>query len=159
MHLNRATLIGNLGADPEIRTFDNGDKVANFSLATSDRWKDRNTGEQRERTEWHRVIVFGKLVEVVEQYVRKGDKLLVEGNIRTRKWQDQSGQDRYTTEIVLTGFDSKLIMLGSPNGGSGRAEGQRDAYGDLPGARPPADDTPPRDHPPAGSGFDDEIPF
>lgn len=156
MHLNRATLIGNLGGDPEIRTFDSGDKVANFSLATSDRWKDRNTGEQKERTEWHRVAVFGKLVDVIEQYVRKGDKVLVEGAIRTRKWQDQSGQDRYSTEIVLTGFDSKLIMLGSPGSGNGKTDGQREAYGDMPGASSP----PPRDDaPPAGGGFDDEIPF
>ncbi|MAM60829.1 single-stranded DNA-binding protein [Maritimibacter sp. UBA3975] len=157
MHMNRATLIGNLGKDPEVRTFDNGDRVANFSLATSDRWKDRNTGEQKERTEWHRVSVFGKLVDVIEQYVRKGDKILVEGAIRTRKWQDQTGQDRYSTEIVLTGFDSKLIMLRSPTGGSGKADGQREAYGDLPGASgPPPND----DAPPAGSGgFDDEIPF
>ena len=108
--LNKVTLIGNIGADPEFRTFDNGDRVANLSLATSERWKDKNSGEKKEKTEWHRVVVFGKLVEIIESYVKKGSKLYLEGQIETRSWE-QDGQKKYSTEIVLRGFNSKLVML------------------------------------------------
>lgn len=111
--MNRATLVGRVGADPEIRNTNGGGKVANFRIATSERWRDKNSGERKEKTEWHSIVVWGDgLVGIVEQYVNKGDQLLVEGQIQTRKWQDQNGNDRYTTEIVLNGFGSKLMMLG-----------------------------------------------
>ena len=110
--LNKCTFIGNLGDDPEIRTFQNGDKVANLRLAVSETWKDKNTGEKREHTEWISVAVFGGLVRVCENYLSKGSKVYIEGQMKTRKWQDQSGNDRYSTEIVLQGFGSRLIMLG-----------------------------------------------
>ncbi len=104
--LNKVMLVGNLGADPEIRSFQNGGKVANLRIATSETWKDRNTGERQERTEWHTVAIFSEgLVGVVERFLRKGSKVYLEGKLQTRKWQDQSGQDRYSTEVVLQGFD------------------------------------------------------
>lgn len=119
--VNKVILIGNLGRDPEVRSFQNGGKVCNLRIATSDTWKDRNTGERRERTEWHSVAVFSEgLVRVCEQYLRKGSKIYIEGKLQTRKWQDQSGQDRYSTEVVLQGFDATLVMLdGRSDGGSG----------------------------------------
>jgi single-strand DNA-binding protein len=116
--LNKVTLIGNLGADPEIRSFQNGGKVANLRLATSENWKDRNTGERRERTEWHTVAVFSEgLVNVCESYLRKGSKVYIEGQLQTRKWQDQSGNDRYSTEVVLQGYGGTLTMLDGRNDG------------------------------------------
>ena len=118
--VNKVIILGNLGADPEIRTFGNGGKVANLRIATSERWRDKNTGENREKTEWHTVAIFSEgLVRVVEQYLKKGSSVYIEGKLQTRKWQDQSGNDRYSTEIVLQGFDSKLVMLGSNQGGGG----------------------------------------
>lgn len=117
--VNKVILIGNVGVDPDIRYFPNGDAVANVSLATSETWKDKNTGEPQERTEWHRVVCRGKLAEIVKQYVHKGSKLYVEGSLRTRKWQTQDGQDRYTTEVVVAGPNSEMIFLDSrPGGGS-----------------------------------------
>lgn len=110
--LNKATLIGNVGSDPEVKTMPSGDKVANLSLATSERWKDKSTGERKEKTEWHRVVVFGKLADVVESYVKKGSKLYIEGKIQTRKWE-KDGVDRYSTEIVLQGFGGTMVMLDS----------------------------------------------
>ncbi|WP_371171108.1 single-stranded DNA-binding protein [Aliiroseovarius sp. 2305UL8-7] len=152
--LNKVMLIGNLGADPEVRNFQNGGKVCNLRIATSETWKDRNTGERRERTEWHSVAVFSEgLVRVCEQYLRKGSKVFVEGKLQTRKWQDQSGNDRYSTEVVLQGFGSTLTMLdgrgeGGGQGGGSYGGGNQGGYG---GGDPgPA---------PAGGGFDDEIPF
>lgn len=130
--LNRASLFGRLGKDPEIRTMTNGDKVASFSLATGEQWKDRATGEKRERTEWHNVVVYGPLVQTVEKWLKKGRRVFVEGAIRTRKWQDQSGQDRWTTEIVLSGFTARMQLIDFESGG-GAARGREDAYGDLPG--------------------------
>jgi single-strand DNA-binding protein len=122
--VNKVILVGNLGADPEVRSFQNGGKVANIRIATSENWKDRNSGERKERTEWHNVAVFSEgLVGVVERFLRKGSKVYVEGQLRTRKWQDQSGQDRYTTEVVLQGFDAKLVMLDGPQGGAGGGGG------------------------------------
>jgi single-strand DNA-binding protein len=124
--VNKVILVGNLGADPEVRSFQNGGKVANIRIATSENWKDRNSGERKERTEWHNVAVFSEgLVGVVERFLRKGSKVYVEGQLRTRKWQDQSGQDRYTTEVVLQGFDAKLVMLDGPQGGAGGGGGTR----------------------------------
>ena len=123
--LNKVMLIGNLGADPEIRSFQNGGKVANLRIATSETWKDRNTGERQERTEWHTVAIFSEgLVGVVERFLRKGSKVYIEGQLQTRKWQDQSGNDRYTTEVVLQGLGSVLTMLdGAPGGGGGQGGG------------------------------------
>jgi single-strand DNA-binding protein len=119
--LNKVSLIGNLGRDPEVRSFQNGGKVCNLRIATSENWKDRNTGERREKTEWHSVAIFSEgLVRVAEQYLRKGSKIYLEGKLQTRKWQDQSGNDRYSTEVVLQGFDAKLVMLDTRQGdGSG----------------------------------------
>ncbi|WP_340588808.1 single-stranded DNA-binding protein [Erythrobacter alti] len=122
--LNKVMLIGNLGADPEIRSFQNGGKVANLRIATSETWKDRD-GQRQERTEWHTVAIFSEgLVNVVENYLKKGSKVFVEGQLQTRKWQDQNGQDRYSTEVVLRGFNGTLTMLdGAPGGGGSRGGG------------------------------------
>ena len=119
--VNKVILIGNLGRDPEVRSFQNGGKVCNLRIATSENWKDRTTGERRERTEWHSVAIFNEgLVRVAEQFLRKGSKVYIEGQLQTRKWQDQSGQDRYSTEVVLQGFGSTLTMLdGRGEGGGG----------------------------------------
>lgn len=123
--LNKVQVLGNLGQDPEIRSFPNGGRVANLSIATSETWKDKNTGEKKERTEWHRVAVFvDGLVGVIEQYVKKGSKVYIEGQLETRKWQDQSGADRYSTEIVLRPYSGQLILLGGNQGG-----GQQDRGG------------------------------
>jgi len=123
--VNKVILIGNLGRDPEVRSFQNGGKVCNLRIATSENWKDRNTGERRERTEWHSVAIFTEgLVRVAEQYLRKGSKVYIEGQLQTRKWQDQSGQDKYSTEVVLQGFGSTLTMLdGRGEGGGGQGGG------------------------------------
>ncbi|MBI1492339.1 single-stranded DNA-binding protein [Halocynthiibacter styelae] len=128
--LNKVMLIGNLGADPEVRSFNNGGKVCNLRIATSEAWKDRNTGERREKTEWHTVSVFSEgLVRVCEQYLRKGSKVFVEGQLQTRKWQDQSGNDRYSTEVVLQGFGGTLTMLDGRGEGGGQGGGSRGGYG------------------------------
>lgn len=118
--VNKVILIGNLGRDPEVRSFPNGGKVVNLRIATSERWRDRNTGENRERTEWHSVAIFNEaLARVAEQYLRKGSKVYIEGQLETRKWQDQSGQDRYSTEVVLRPYRSELTMLDGREGASG----------------------------------------
>lgn len=117
--VNKVIIIGNLGRDPEVRTFQNGGKVCNLNIATSETWKDKNTGERKEKTEWHIVAIFNEgLVRIAEQYLRKGSKVYLEGQLQTRKWQDQSGADRYSTEVVLQGFNGTLTMLDAPNGGS-----------------------------------------
>lgn len=127
--LNKVMIIGNLGADPEIRTFGNGGKVCNLRIATSESWKDKNTGEKRERTEWHTVAIFSEgLVRVCEQYLKKGSKVYIEGALQTRKWQDQSGNDRYSTEVTLQGFSGTLVMLdgkgqGDSQGGNASPQG------------------------------------
>ena len=128
--VNKVILIGNLGRDPEVRSFQNGGKVCNLRIATSETWKDRNTGERKEKTEWHSVAIFNEgLVRVAEQYLRKGSKVYIEGQLQTRKWQDQSGQDRYSTEVVLQGFGSTLTMLdGRDGGGSGGGFGGGGGY-------------------------------
>ena len=158
--VNKVILIGNLGRDPEVRTFQNGGKVCNLRIATSETWKDRNTGERRERTEWHSVAIFSEpLARVAEQYLKKGSKVYIEGQLETRKWQDQSGQDRYSTEVVLRPFKSELTMLdgrgegGGSTGGGGYGGGydngpQDDRYDDRGGSSAPSS----RD-------MDDEIPF
>ncbi|MBV0891573.1 single-stranded DNA-binding protein [Paracoccus sp. Z118] len=134
--VNKVILIGNLGQDPEIRTFQNGGKIANLRIATSETWKDRNSGERRERTEWHTVVIHSEpLVRVAEQYLKKGMKIYVEGQLETRKWQDQSGTDRYSTEVALRPFRSELTMLDSRGGGSGGGGqgGYNEGYGDYGG--------------------------
>jgi single-strand DNA-binding protein len=153
--INRATLLGNIGQDPEIRRTQDGRPIATLSIATSETWRDKESGERKERTQWHRIVVFNEaLCKVVEQYVKKGSKLLVEGMIETRKWQDQAGADRYTTEIVLRAFDARLVLLGDRK----------------PGGPPPNDDadrTSARPLPARNSGgissgasnLDDDIPF
>ncbi len=148
--VNKVILIGNLGADPEVRTFQNGGKVCNLRIATSETWRDKQTGENRERTEWHRVAIYDEqLASVAERFLQKGRKVYLEGQLETRKWQDQSGQDRYSTEVVLRRFRSSLTLLDSrgDSDGGGGGGGQQD--GGL-------DD---RGGPGGGSGTDDVIPF
>ncbi len=153
--VNKVIILGNLGRDPEVRTFQNGGKVCNLRIATSETWKDKNTGERREKTEWHSVAIFQEgLVRVCEQYLRKGSKVYIEGQLQTRKWQDQSGADRYSTEIVLQGFNGSLVMLdsrGEGGGGGGGYGGDQGGYGGGDPGPAPAQG--------GGSDFDDEIPF
>lgn len=126
--VNKVILIGNVGADPEIRRTQDGRPIANLRIATSESWRDKNSGERREKTEWHTVVVFNEgLCKVIEQYVKKGSKVYIEGALQTRKWQDQNGQDRYSTEVVLQGFNSTLTLLDSRDGGRGGNSGD---YGD-----------------------------
>ena len=169
--VNKVILIGNLGRDPEVRSFQNGGKVCNLRIATSETWRDKNSGERRERTEWHSVAIFSEpLARVAEQYLRKGSKVYIEGQLETRKWQDQSGQDRYSTEVVLRPYRSELTMLDGRNDGAGGGGGgygggsdfgggysdDRGGYGGGSsfggggGGNQPA---------PAGGDLDDEIPF
>lgn len=146
--LNQCQFIGNLGADPECRTFQNGNKVCNLRIAVSERWKDKTSGEKREKTEWVSVSIFQEgLIRIAEQYLKKGSKVFVSGKLQTRKWQDQSGQDRYSTEVVLQGIGSTLTMLdGKPSDGGGSGDqggyggGQQGGYG-------------------GGSDMGDEVPF
>jgi single-strand DNA-binding protein len=128
--VNKVILIGNLGRDPEVRSFQNGGKVCNLRIATSETWKDRNTGERREKTEWHSVAIFQEgLVRIAEQYLKKGSKVYIEGQLQTRKWQDQSGADRYSTEVVLQGFGGTLTMLDGPGGAGSGGGGGGGGYG------------------------------
>lgn len=152
--VNKVIILGNLGADPEIRTFQNGGKVANLRIATSETWRDKASGEKKERTEWHKVAVFSEgLVRVCEQYLKKGAKVYIEGQLQTRKWQDPaSGQDRFQTEIVLQGFNATLTMLdgrsGGQSGGDFASSAQNDNFGGQSSSSLPGP-----------SDFDDEIPF
>jgi single-strand DNA-binding protein len=165
--VNKVILIGNLGADPEIRRTQDGRPVANLRLATSDSWKDKATGERKEKTEWHRVVIFNEnLCRIAEQYLKKGSKVYIEGALQTRKWQDQSGQDRYSTEVVLQGFRGELTLLdraGNAAGGGGGGGGDfggDDASGEFGSSGPTR-----RVAAAAGAGrgargdMDDEIPF
>lgn len=128
--VNKVIIVGNLGRDPESRSFQNGGKVVNLRIATSESWKDRNSGERKEKTEWHSVAIFNEgLANVAEKYLRKGSKVYIEGQLQTRKWQDQQGQDKYSTEVVLQGFNSVLVMLDGPGGGQGGG-GSRGGGGD-----------------------------
>ncbi len=158
--VNKVILVGNLGRDPEIRSTQDGTRVANLSLATSENWRDKNTGERRERTEWHRVVIFNeRLVEVAEKYLRKGSKIYIEGQLQTRKWQDQSGQDRYSTEVVLNRFRGELTMLESRRDAEARGAGD---YGGAPSGGASSGGTESGGGGPAPSGggdLDDEIPF
>lgn len=159
--LNKVMIIGNLGADPEVRTFGNGGRVCNLRIATSESWRDKNTGERREKTEWHTVAIFSEgLVKICEQYLKKGSKVYVEGALQTRKWQDQSGNDRYSTEVVLQGFNGTLTMLDGRSGGSndgnygqgggGQDSGYGNQGGNQGGGQAPAS---------SNNDMDDEIPF
>ena len=152
--VNKVILVGNLGRDPEVRSFQNGGRVCNLAVATSERWRDKNSGENREKTEWHRVAIYSDpLIRVAEQYLRKGSKVYLEGQLETRKWQDQSGQDRYTTEIALRPYRSELTMLDGrgDGGGMGGGGGPREMGGERGGGMGGGPDT--------GGGLDDDIPF
>jgi single-strand DNA-binding protein len=155
--VNKVILVGNLGRDPEIRSTQDGSKVANLSLATSETWRDRNSGERRERTEWHRVVIFNdKLCEVVERYLKKGSKVYIEGQLQTRKWTDKDGQDRYSTEVVLQRFRGELTMLdGRQDGGGGGGYGDDGGPGGGYGGGSSGGGS----GGPAGGDLDDEIPF
>ncbi len=164
--VNKVILIGNLGADPDVRYMPSGDAVANIRIATSESWKDRNTGEKQERTEWHHVVFFGKIAEVVKQYLRKGSKVYVEGKLRTRKWQGQDGQDRYTTEVVvdITGTMQMLDSRQDQGGGSSVPFDDESASQSRPASRPqaPAASVPSSPAPAAyhsGGDLNDDIPF
>jgi len=152
--VNKVILVGNLGADPEIRSLQDGRPVCNLRLATSESWRDKSSGERKERTEWHRVVIFNEgLCRIAEQYLKKGAKIYIEGQIQTRKWQDQSGQDRYSTEIVLQGFNSTLTMLDSRNSGGGGG-------GDFGGSSGGYDQSSSGGNGGGGNApIDDEIPF
>lgn len=176
--VNKVILVGNLGADPEIRRMQDGRPVANLRVATTESWRDRNTGERRERTEWHRVVIFSEgLAKVVEQYLKKGSRVYVEGQLQTRKWQDQQGQDRYSTEVVIQGFSGQLVMLDKAGGGSmgagdfaddggasdyGSYGGSQGSYGGSQRSSTPAP-APARQPAMAGGGprddMNDEVPF
>ncbi len=157
--LNQATLIGNVGNDPEIRNLPNGGKVANFSLATSEKWKDKNTGETKERTEWHRIVVWNEgLIGVIERYVEKGHKLMVQGQIQTEKYE-KDGQDRYATKIVLTGFDAKLVMLSGGQGGNRDPNDNASRPGNSASSGRPQSNAPAFEPGGMGGGFDADIPF
>lgn len=148
--VNKVILIGNLGADPEVRSMADGRPVVNLRIATSESWRDRNSGERRERTEWHRVVIFSEgLARIAEQYLKKGSKVYIEGQLQTRKWEDQSGQERYSTEVVLQGFNSALTML------DGRGENEGGFSG------PRQSESRPQQSAPAfeSGGMDDDIPF
>ena len=171
--VNKVILIGNLGQDPEIRYMPNGGAVANLTLATSESWRDKQTGEMREKTEWHRVVIFGKLAEVAGEYLKKGSQVYIEGSLQTRKWQDQSGQDRYTTEVVVN-IGGSMQMLGG-RGGDAPSQGQSGGQGGwgqpqqpqaaqqfsgggaAPARSPARSPAPQTNEPPMD--FDDDIPF
>ncbi|WP_051117953.1 single-stranded DNA-binding protein [Vibrio campbellii] len=173
--INKVILVGNLGNDPEIRYMPNGGAVANITIATSESWRDKATGEQREKTEWHRVVLFGKLAEVAGEYLRKGSQVYVEGQLQTRKWQDQSGQDRYSTEVVVQGFNGVMQMLGgraqggAPMGGGQSQQQQQGGWGqpqqpaqqqyNAPQQQQQAPQQPQQQYNEPPMDFDDDIPF
>jgi single-strand DNA-binding protein len=182
--VNKVILVGNLGTDPEVRYMPSGDPVATLSVATSEVWRDKNSGEPQERTEWHRVVIFGKVAEIAKQYLQKGRKVYVEGKLRTRKWQTQEGQDRWTTEVVITPFEGELQFIDSRGGGTASYDGGSDygspqstapgrqqgnwasspttsgqssgpaSGGGMPASSPDGESAPAADAP-----FDDDIPF
>ncbi len=170
--INKVILIGNLGNDPEVRYMPSGGAVANLTLATSESWRDKTTGEQREKTEWHKVAVFGKLAEIAGEYLRKGSQVYIEGQLQTRKWQDQSGQDRYTTEVVVQGFNGVMQMLGARQQGAPAVGGQAPQQGGwgqpqqpVQQAQAPRQQAAPAQQPAQSQyneppmDFDDDIPF
>ena len=162
--VNKVILVGNLGKDPEIRRTQDGRPIANLSVATSESWRDKTTGERREKTEWHRVVIFNEgLCKIVEQYLKKGSKVYLEGALQTRKWQDKEGQDRFSTEVVLQGFNSQLTMLDTRGGGGAGASDSSDS--DFGSSGPSSGSSAARERKPAMAGagkrddMDDEIPF
>ena len=161
--VNKVILIGNLGADPEIRRTQDGRPIANLRVATSENWRDKATGERKEKTEWHRVVIFNEgLCKIAEQYLKKGAKVYLEGALQTRKWQDQSGQERYSTEVVLQGFNSQLTMLDRAGGGGGGGDfGSDESSGGDFGSSGPSAPRKPAMASAGGKGgdMDDEIPF
>ncbi len=168
--VNKVILVGNLGQDPEVRYMPSGGAVANITIATSESWRDKATGEQREKTEWHRVALFGKLAEVAGEYLRKGSQVYIEGQLQTRKWQDQNGQERFTTEVVVQGFNGVMQMLGGrQQQGGGMNQGQPQQQGGWGQPQQPARQSqPPQQQAPQQSqpqyneppmDFDDDIPF
>lgn len=161
--VNKVILVGNLGRDPEVRSFPNGGKVCNLRIATSETWRDRNTGERKERTEWHSVAIFNEnLAKIAEQYLKKGSKVYIEGQLETRKWQDQSGADRYTTEVVLRPYRGELTLLDGRDGGGAGGGGYDDDRGGYGGGSGGYGSGPGGPGGSAGGGrpdLDDEIPF
>jgi single-strand DNA-binding protein len=159
--VNKVILIGNLGADPEIKRTQDGRPIANLRIATSDTWRDKATGERKEKTEWHRVVIFSEgLCKIAEQYLKKGSKVYIEGQLQTRKWTDQQGVEKYSTEVVLQNFNSTLTMLEGRGGGGGGSFGSDDGGGDFGSSGPSS--APPRRVAAAGarnSDMDDDIPF
>ena len=154
--VNKVILVGNLGKDPEIRTLNSGERVANLSLATSETWRDKSTGERKEKTEWHRVVIFNEnLVKVAENYLRKGAKVYIEGSLQTRKWSDQSGQEKFSTEVVLQKFRGELTMLDGRGGDAEQGEGG--SYGGGFSSGPRQSSSAPRED--FSANLDDEIPF
>ncbi|MDI1263764.1 MAG: single-stranded DNA-binding protein [bacterium] len=161
--VNKVILVGNLGKDPEIRRTQDGRPIANLSIATSETWRDKNTGERKEKTEWHRVVIFNEgLCKVAEQYLKKGAKVYIEGALQTRKWTDQSGVEKYSTEVVLQGFNSTMTMLDGRSGGGGGSFGGDDSGSDF-GSSGPVSSAPRRAVAAGGGGrnndMDDDIPF
>ncbi len=159
--VNKVILIGNLGQDPEVRYMPNGGAVTNITLATSESWRDKQTGEMKEKTEWHRVVIFGKLAEIAGEYLKKGSQVYIEGSLQTRKWQDQSGQERYTTEVVVN-IGGSMQMLGGRSGGWGQPQQPQQSQQFSGGGNPrpaqqPAAAAPQSNEPPMD--FDDDIPF
>ena len=144
--VNKVILVGNLGANPDIRQLNNGDPVANLRIATSESWKDKQTGERKEKSEWHNVVMFGAIAGVAESYLRKGSKVYIEGQLQTRKWQDRDGNDRYSTEVVVQGFRGALVMLDGKGGSPGEPSQQQEPQGG-------------RSEPDFGDDLDDAIPF
>ena len=162
--VNKVILIGNLGRDPEVRSMQNGGKVANLSVATSESWRDKASGEKKEKTEWHRVVIFGNLAEIAEKYLKKGSKVYVSGSLQTRKWTDPSGVEKYTTEVVLQGFGGELTMLdGKGGGGAGASGGMSDEGGSSWDSTPDYDAPKAKGRAAGGGGgrdpMDDDIPF
>ena len=163
--VNKVILVGNLGADPEIKRTQDGRPIANLRIATSETWRDKNTGERKEKTEWHRVVIFSEgLCRVAEQYLKKGAKVYIEGQLQTRKWTDQSGAERYSTEVVLQGFNATLTMLDGRGGGGGGSFGGDDGGGDFGSSGPSVGGAPRRAAVGGGGGgrnadIDDDIPF
>ncbi|MDR0806587.1 MAG: single-stranded DNA-binding protein [Enterobacteriaceae bacterium] len=163
--INKVILVGNLGQDPEVRYMPNGGAVANITIATSESWRDKQTGEQKERTEWHRVVIFGKLAEIAGEYLRKGSQVYIEGQLQTRKWQDQSGQDRYTTEVVVN-IGGVMQMLGGRQNSGDNQPAQQSSWGQpqqpqaqasRPAPQQQSSAPAPQSEPPMD--FDDDIPF
>jgi len=157
--LNKVMIIGNLGRDPEVRHTQDGKPIANLNIATTESWKDRNSGEKQEKTEWHRVVIFGPVADVAQKWLKKGSSVYIEGKMQTRKWTDAQGQEKYTTEVVVDGFNGQMTMLGSRGDNAGGGYAQNNEYNQEPAAAKPAPAMQPAPVTNADAPFDDEIPF